>query len=118
MNNLLDNLELAAKILGILGVFSALIVKWARDRKDLADTKKSQVETTATLKVLTRDLQETKADTKEGNRLLAAVHKRLDRVERDVRRTRIQQVRLEEKHEALRDQVKSLRDTQRIRPIE
>ena len=110
-----DSLTVITGIVGILSLFAALVANWVRTKKDTNDNKKTLSEVTGSIRVLVSDLQETKSDTKEGNRLLKAVHERMDSVEKYNSRLRINQIRLDERVKFLHSQVKSLKDTQKFK---
>ncbi len=118
LDNFSNLITVITGIIGILSLFAAIIANWIRTGKTTADNKKSLADVTGTIQILANDVQETKFDTKEGNRLLTALHGRLDRVEQVNSKLRVNQIRLDERVKFLHSEFKSLKDTQKIRPVE
>lgn len=105
-------------ISSIIVLFIGIVVKYTRDRIKLQETNRSQSEITIQLKTISRDVTEDKVLTAENNRLVTAVHNRLDRVERAYGKLRINQVRTEEQVKVLSEDMRRLKDTQKIRPVD
>lgn len=126
---MLDKIEnIVAITLGILSFFGIIIgiaVKIIRDRDKTQRLEKTQKETTSSisditgaLKVIGKDIIEDKQLSAENNRLITAVHSRLDRVERAYGKLKVSQVRYEERLNSYREELSRLRDTQKLKPIE
>lgn len=110
-----EKVQLIGGIIAILAFLAGIIIKWARDRKDTEENKKSLQEVTSTLRKVSTDLLETKFDTKESNRLLTAVHRRMDTVEQEQRHQRDTQITHDAEIRFLKEEFKSLKDTQRFK---